>query len=643
MRLSTFLIPLPVFLLAAAASVMAARATVAVVEDVSVGSVQEALMAGGLTWARVLGDGLQVVIEGEAPTEAVRFRAMSAAGSMVDASRVIDNMSVTPSAAMMAPAFAIEILRNDSGVSLIGLIPADTDRIDLSRQIADIAGTAAVTDLLETADYDIPAGWRRSLAFALRALDRLPRSKISVQPGFVSITAISDSTLEKQRLETALSRDAPEGMRLALAISAPRPVITPFTVRFAIDEGGARFDACAADTEAAQQAILSAAAAAGAAGRQSCTIGLGVPTGDWGDAVAMGIAALSDLGGGTITYSDADVALVALQGTEQAAFDRVVGDLANALPDVFALDAVLPEVPEPQPEGPPTFSGTLSPEGAVQIRGRVSDALMNETVENFANARFGREAVTMGTRIVDGLPQGWTVRTLAGIEVLSQLANGSVMVTPDDIAVRGNTGNRDANGDISRLLIERLGQAAAFQIDVTYVEALDPISDRPTPEECVRKITVVTADRKILFDPGSASMTRETQPIVDDIAEILRRCADLRIEIAGYTDSQGRDQMNLDLSQDRADAVLDALRARRVPVGTFVSVGYGEVDPIADNGSAEGRESNRRIEFRLIVPEPVADAPTTPETIEDDEAADVPPEPDDRAVVEATGDEGSGD
>jgi OOP family OmpA-OmpF porin len=74
--------------------------------------------------------------------------------------------------------------------------------------------------------------------------------------------------------------------------------------------------------------------------------------------------------------------------------------------------------------------------------------------------------------------------------------------------------------------------------------------------------------------------------------------------------------MNEQLSQERATAVLDALRARRVPVSSFAAKGYGEADPIADNGTAEGREANRRIEFRLIVPETAPEEPTALEEAE---------------------------
>ena len=603
MRMSSALVGLLAFVLAGVLCVFAAGAAVSVVETRSVDTVQAALLDQDNTWASVIGDGLQVIIEGQAPTEVARFRAMSIAGAIVDASRVIDNMSVKPTPGVIAPTFSVEILRNDSGVSLIGLIPASADRAAINTDITAIAGGEPVTDLLDVADYPMPAGWRPSLSFALQALAQLPRSKISVTAGRVVILAISDSEAQRRRLETELSRAAPAGVQVELSITAPRPVITPFTVRFIIDERGPHFDACAADTAQSQTTILNAAVAAGVEGQIACPLGLGVPSTSWGRAVARSIAALKELGQGTVTFSDADITLVAAVGTPRADFDRVVGDLSNALPDVFALQAVLTEAADATEAGPPEFSATLSPEGAVQVRGRVPDDLINTTVENFSHAQFGRDHVTMGTRITDGLPPDWTVRILAGLEGLSMLESGSILVQPALVTISGKTGSTSASADISRLLIDKLGQAAEFRIDVVYVEALDPVAGLPTPQECVEQIAIVTDQRKITFDPGSATVSAEAQPVLDDIAEILKRCPTVSVQIAGYTDSQGRDQMNLDLSQSRADAVLEGLQSRRIPVAEFIAIGFGEAGPIADNGTEVGREANRRIEFTLILPE----------------------------------------
>lgn len=611
MRLSALFIRLIVFAAAGFASFAAARTTVEIVESRSVISVQEILVDQGYEWASVIGDGLQVILEGEAPNEATRFRAISAAGEMVDASRVIDNLSVVDSAELAPPEFGIEILRNSRGVSLIGLIPAETDREMLAARITDIADGQPVTDLLEGGDYPMPDTWRPAVSYALRALELLPSSKISVKADRVLVIGISDSAEEKQSWETTLSRNTPKGVDVSVEISAPRPVISPFTTRFIIDDAGPHFDACAANNEEARQAILDAAIAAGVTGDVDCTLALGSPSREWGKAVTLAIAAIDDIGGGTVTIADTDVTFIAPLGTGQGTFDDVVGILENSLPDAFALIAQRPVRAETTPEGGARFTATRSPEGQIQLRGRVPDAVTNTVAENFAVAKFGQQQITMGTRVSDGLPSGWAVRVLAGIEALSELSNGSVVVLPETIQIKGNTGNKDASANISRLMIEKLGQTAEFEIDVAYVEQLDPIAGLPSPEECVEQIGIVTENRKITFDPGSAQISGSAQVVVDDIAEILRRCGNLRIQIAGYTDSQGREEMNQQLSQQRAEAVLSALRARRVPVSTFDAIGYGESDPIADNDTEVGREANRRIEFNLIVPAPVVEEEST--------------------------------
>ncbi|TMV35545.1 OmpA family protein, partial [Thioclava sp. BHET1] len=96
-----------------------------------------------------------------------------------------------------------------------------------------------------------------------------------------------------------------------------------------------------------------------------------------------------------------------------------------------------------------------------------------------------------------------------------------------------------------------------------------------------------------------AKLTPDAGGTLDKIAAALKTCPSVQMEVAGYTDSQGREEMNQQLSQSRAEAVLTALMARRVLVGNLSAKGYGEADPIADNGTEAGREANRRIEFHL--------------------------------------------
>ncbi|MEL6101800.1 MAG: OmpA family protein [Pseudomonadota bacterium] len=145
---------------------------------------------------------------------------------------------------------------------------------------------------------------------------------------------------------------------------------------------------------------------------------------------------------------------------------------------------------------------------------------------------------------------------------------------------------------------------------------LDPIAALPTADECEAEIQSILAVSKISFEPGSATIDASALGTLDDIAEILKQCGSLRLEIQGHTDSQGREIMNLDLSQARAQSVLNELRVRRVLTSSFTAKGYGETVPIADNKTEEGREANRRIEFHLIRPEPsVIDTETTLESV----------------------------
>ena len=619
MRLSRIAIPAAALLIAAALCVITAFFSVRLVEDSSISGVEEALDIAELDWADVDVNGLQVFLIGEAPDEAARFQAVTVAGTVVDSARVIDQMLVAEAADIRPPAFSVEILRNDDGISVIGLIPASTDREDMLSRFEDIAGRdGEVADLLEVADFPAPDGWEPALSFALRSLSDLPRSKLSISAEAVAIKAMTESEADRRKLLSNLERRAPEGLDLALDLSAPRPVITPFTLRFLIDETGrAHFDACSADTEASRDAILAAAQAAGATEDETCRLGLGVPSRRWADAAVQAISAVSELGGGSVTFSNADIALLALEGTDQGLFDRVVGELETGLPEVFALKAVLPETPDAKDEGPRQLTATLSPEGSVQLRGRVRSEIARQTADSLARALFTSASVYTAARVDETLPANWSPRVLAGLEALGGLSNGVVRVTPDLVSLSGNTGNPDAEDEISGLLADKLGEAGEFEISVTYQEKLDPTLGIPTPEECEAQIVEIIGDRKINFEPGSANLDASAKDVMDDIAELLKLCGDIPLEIQGHTDSQGRESMNEQLSQDRAQAVLDALRNRRVLTASYRVKGYGEMQPIADNGTEEGREANRRIAFRLIRPEPVEEEKTALEELEE--------------------------
>ena len=629
-KLSSTTLALLAFVLAAGVMVSVAFGSALVIESRTQKVVTATLAEAGVDWITVHTDGLQVHLSGTAPNEAARFRAVNKVGEMIDSSRIRDGLDVTPASAIEAPRFSVEMLRTEDEVQLSGLIPENPgegglSEADLTEAAAALAQGTELPDMLETADYPAPEGWTEALTFGLAALERLELSKVSVTAERVEVKAITDSAEEKRRVETELRGLAPAKVQLVLDISAPRPVITPFTLRFVKDAEGARFDSCSADTDRARAQILRMATTAGVEGATVCQVGLGTPTPRWAEAVGLGIRAVTELPSGSITFSDADVTLLAGSDVPQATFDKVVGELETGLPDVFSLTSTLEKV-ETATQGPAEFTAIYTEDGKVELRGRLTDEMQRQAVDAFARSAFSGAEVLTATRLDETLPDGWPVRVLAGLKALAEVEHGRLMVRSDVVEVTGVTGSTATRGRITQILSAELGQGQTFRVNVRYDEALDPLAALPTPEECAADVDAVIARTKITFTPSSAEIATTARPVLDELATILTNCPAMRMEIGGHTDSQGSEGGNQALSQARAEAVLLALQGRRVDVSGMSAVGYGETRPIADNGSEAGREANRRIEFVLQgVPQATAAAEADPaEAATTQEAAPAP-------------------
>ncbi|RPE66285.1 OOP family OmpA-OmpF porin [Pacificibacter maritimus] len=621
MRFSSILPVTGAFGAAAILSLGAAAIGASAIQNTSKSAVAAQLELEGFDWAEVEADGLQVILTGNAPNEAAQLAAQRAAGHVVDAARVINVMAIAEQDEVPAPRFSIEILRNDQGISLIGLVPSNWDRENFIATL-EKATKVSVTDLLEHADYDTPETWGAVMGFGADAIEQLPRSKISLSADKVTITALADSKEQKARLERILQSDTPLGVTSEIDISSPRPVITPFTARFLIDEEGARFDACTAETPQGHARLLAAAKALGEED-PTCVVGLGAPSTSWASAVEAGMRAVKELGGGSVTFTDADVSLIAPEGTTTSVIDRIAGDLEASMPEEFSLHTSVPASAEAtDAEDELEFIALRSPEGQVQLRGRVVDERNRSATEALAGAAFGAQAVYSAVRVDENLPRNWSLRVLTSIDVLSQLTQGSVTVTNDNIVVRGQTGDPAAKTEITGLLSSRLGETENFDIDVEYMRKLDPILNLPTPQKCVDAANAAIDSGKIIFAPGSTDLDSSADNTLDRIAKALENCENMEIEVGGHTDSQGGEGMNQQLSQARANSVVNALIARRVLGVKLSSKGYGESEPIADNGSEEGREANRRIAFKLIDTDAPVDEDPTANTQDENEEED---------------------
>lgn len=104
----------------------------------------------------------------------------------------------------------------------------------------------------------------------------------------------------------------------------------------------------------------------------------------------------------------------------------------------------------------------------------------------------------------------------------------------------------------------------------------------------------------IEFDFNSAKLTNESLGILDNVASILLDNPTWnKLQINGHTDNIGSDAYNQTLSEKRANTVRDYLAGKGLSMAAMEISGFGESKPIADNGSVEGRQANRRVEFEI--------------------------------------------
>lgn len=115
--------------------------------------------------------------------------------------------------------------------------------------------------------------------------------------------------------------------------------------------------------------------------------------------------------------------------------------------------------------------------------------------------------------------------------------------------------------------------------------------------------TVLRVPDRVLFDFGSADLRDTAADRIDRLVALLERATDGQIRVQGHTDDIGTDQANQQLSEDRAQAVADALEAAGIDADRLTTEGFGSSQPVAPNrdddgaDDPDGRQQNRRVEI----------------------------------------------
>ncbi len=264
----------------------------------------------------------------------------------------------------------------------------------------------------------------------------------------------------------------------------------------------------------------------------------------------------------------------------------------------------------------------------ITVKGFTPDTNTHHNLISYLMEEFEDKVILDQLTEQPGEPDNWIVITKAGLEALKKLQKGKLEINKNHLVLSGVAPDLDVRDQIITTLSTQLEGGISVTNDITVSKensddneseaALpDVASDEPAtqpaepPEQsadkvtrqCQQKITGLLKKHPIKFESGSVQMLPQSQKTLKDIGEILQECTKYKLQINGYTDSQGSAVFNQKLSKKRAEAVKAILIKIGVDGERILAQGFGESNPVADNVLAEGRKQNRRIEI-IILKEP---------------------------------------
>lgn len=140
-----------------------------------------------------------------------------------------------------------------------------------------------------------------------------------------------------------------------------------------------------------------------------------------------------------------------------------------------------------------------------------------------------------------------------------------------------------------------------------------PVCKTPGPGEKISLAGCGTGDNIVLkgvnFDTNKATLTLNAKSLLDGVVGELTEYPTIHVQVGGHTDSRGSAKLNEGLSQRRAASVVKYLSDKGVAGSRMTSAGFGASQPIADNGTTEGQDLNRRVELKIVSGSGVREVP----------------------------------
>jgi outer membrane protein OmpA-like peptidoglycan-associated protein len=216
---------------------------------------------------------------------------------------------------------------------------------------------------------------------------------------------------------------------------------------------------------------------------------------------------------------------------------------------------------------------------------------------------FRRIGVTLGLVAATGLLASCATQT--GTVLDDKRAQGALIGAAAGAATGAAVSKHDGKAAGIGALVGGLAGAGIGHYLENKERAAQELETIPGADVAIQGDSVVVSFAgEVMFDSGSRNLSPGALSRLDSVAATINRYPDSDVLVKGHTDSNGSEDANLRLSEDRALMVKNQLVGEGVAPSRLTTLGFGESQPLATNATAEGRAQNRRVEIELRPSQP---------------------------------------